>query len=71
MTATTFERGFRRAVITDLGDQGLRIELFTLLGKGRTKLVRTRSTISSYTAVGIMEDWLGMMVRWHRQEAKS
>lgn len=67
MHSETFDRGFRRAVITDLGDQGIRLELFTLLGNGRTKLIRTRMTESRTTVIYLAEEWLGTMVRWHRE----
>jgi hypothetical protein len=69
-TRIVFDRGFRRAVITDLGDQGIRLELLTLLGNGRTKLIRTRMTESRTTVIYLAEEWLGMMVRWQREAGK-
>jgi hypothetical protein len=65
VTTTNFDRGFRRAAITDAGTT-IRVDLCALLGKGRVKVIQTKTTISPYTAKLIAEDWLGTMVRWNR-----
>jgi len=74
MAATiTFTARTRHAVVTNLGDDGYSVDLFTVVHPQRpdlgTKLLRRRATGSRFTAVGIAQDWVGSGARVEEVDA--